>query len=218
MTVGERIKELRTSLGLSQVDFADKINVSKQTLYKYENNIIANIPSDKIEAAARLGNISPAYIMGWIDSPATLVSIEHNSPDPKGVLQRMSLYTAKFLELYNQLSSPNKEKVVSYTKGLLSTQQMEEDVRMAQAHTNVLQDAEPEAEIIDVDTNDIESKSSVSDAYVDDGVSNIIDVIRDTDDIVEDEYPAPNAANDRKATSKQKAHADNIMKNDSEWI
>ena len=48
MTVGERIKELRTSLGLSQVDIADKINVSKQTLYKYENNIITNIPSDKI--------------------------------------------------------------------------------------------------------------------------------------------------------------------------
>ena len=36
MTVGERIKEIRNKLGMSQVDFADKINVSKQTLYKYE--------------------------------------------------------------------------------------------------------------------------------------------------------------------------------------
>ena len=57
MTIGERIKELRNSLGYSQVDFADKIDVSKQTLYKYENNIITNIPSDKV---------SPAYIMGWV--------------------------------------------------------------------------------------------------------------------------------------------------------
>lgn len=65
MTVGDRIKELRLKLGLSQVDFADKINVSKQTLYKYENNIITNIPSDKVEAAAKLGNISPSYLMGW---------------------------------------------------------------------------------------------------------------------------------------------------------
>ena len=65
MTVGERIKKVRSKLGMSQVDFADKINVSKQTLYKYENNIITNIPSDKIEAAARLGNVSPAYLMGW---------------------------------------------------------------------------------------------------------------------------------------------------------
>lgn len=65
MTVGERIKNLREQLGFSQVDFADKINVSKQTLYKYENNIITNIPSDKIELAAKIGNISPAYLMGW---------------------------------------------------------------------------------------------------------------------------------------------------------
>lgn len=65
MTVGERIKALRESLGISQVDFAAKINVSKQTLYKYENNLITNIPSDKIEAVARVGNVSPAYLMGW---------------------------------------------------------------------------------------------------------------------------------------------------------
>ena len=65
MTVGERIRELRERLGINQVDFADKIGVSKQTLYKYENNLITNIPSDKIEAAAKLGNISPSYLMGW---------------------------------------------------------------------------------------------------------------------------------------------------------
>ena len=65
MTVGERLKQLREQLGMSQVDFATKINVSKQTLYKYENNIITNIPSDKIESAARICTVSPAYIMGW---------------------------------------------------------------------------------------------------------------------------------------------------------
>lgn len=65
MTVGERLKQLREQLGMSQVDFATKINVSKQTLYKYENNIITNIPSNKIESAARICNVSPAYIMGW---------------------------------------------------------------------------------------------------------------------------------------------------------
>lgn len=67
MTVGERIKKVREKTGMSQVEFADKINVSKQTLYKYENDIITNIPSDKIEAAAKLGNVSPAYLMGWVD-------------------------------------------------------------------------------------------------------------------------------------------------------
>lgn len=68
MTIGERLKKLRESIGMSQVDFAHKINVTKQTLYKYENNIITNIPSDKIEAAAKITHSSPAYIMGWIDN------------------------------------------------------------------------------------------------------------------------------------------------------
>lgn len=68
MTVGERIKEVREKAGMSQVDFADKINVSKQTLYKYENNLITNIPSDKIEAAARIVNTTPSYLMGWDSS------------------------------------------------------------------------------------------------------------------------------------------------------
>lgn len=65
MTVGERIKKVREKIGMSQVDFADKINVSKQTLYKYENNLITNIPSEKIEAVAKVSGVTPSYLMGW---------------------------------------------------------------------------------------------------------------------------------------------------------
>lgn len=65
MTVGERIKITRENFGYSQVDLADKIGVSKQSLYKYENNIITNIPSDKIELIAEIVNITPSYLMGW---------------------------------------------------------------------------------------------------------------------------------------------------------
>lgn len=70
MTKGERIKELRERYGLSQVELALKIGVSKQTLYKYENNIVTNIPSDKIELLARALGTTPAYLMGWDDSLA----------------------------------------------------------------------------------------------------------------------------------------------------
>lgn len=81
MTVGERLKQLREKTGMSQVDFAAKINVSKQTLYKYENNIITNIPSDKIEDAARILNVSPAYIMGWIPNNNSLLDYFDQSLD-----------------------------------------------------------------------------------------------------------------------------------------
>ena len=65
MTKGERIRNLREKIGKSQVDFADMIGVTKQLLYKYENDIITNIPSDKIEAIASKTGVSPSYIMGW---------------------------------------------------------------------------------------------------------------------------------------------------------
>ena len=67
MTIGERLKQSREKMGMSQVDLATKLNISKQSLYKYENDIITNIPSDKIEEAASILNVSPSYIMGWIE-------------------------------------------------------------------------------------------------------------------------------------------------------
>lgn len=65
MTVGDRIRERREYLGISQIDLAKKIHVLKQTLYKYEMNIITNIPSDKVEKAAKILKVSPSYLMGW---------------------------------------------------------------------------------------------------------------------------------------------------------
>lgn len=67
MTKGDRIKHLREKSKKSQVELADLIGVSKQTLYKYENNIVTNIPSDKIEAIAKYTASTPEYIMGWTD-------------------------------------------------------------------------------------------------------------------------------------------------------
>ena len=60
-----------------------------------------------------------------LESSSPLV-VDYQKPDQERYYQRISEYTARFLDLYNQLSSTNKGKVVSYTKGLLHTQQMED--------------------------------------------------------------------------------------------
>lgn len=65
MSIGDRIRTEREKMGITQTDLAKAISVSKQTLYKYENNIITNIPSDKIEKLSQILDISPDYIMGW---------------------------------------------------------------------------------------------------------------------------------------------------------
>lgn len=77
MTIGQRIKALREQKGFSQIELAEKIGVSKQNLYKYENGIISNIPSDKIEAAAAALETSPAYLMGWDDSTVSPLPLEN---------------------------------------------------------------------------------------------------------------------------------------------
>ena len=65
MNIGDRIRKQRILSNLSQTELAEKIQVSKQTLYKYENNIITNVPSDKIESIASALNVTPAFLMGW---------------------------------------------------------------------------------------------------------------------------------------------------------
>lgn len=71
MTIGGRIKQAREAKGMAQVDLAKSVNISKQTLYKYENGIVSNIPSDKIEAISFALGVSPAYLMGWDDAAPT---------------------------------------------------------------------------------------------------------------------------------------------------
>lgn len=68
MTISNKIKRLRKEAKISQVELAEKLGTTKQTIYKYENGIITNIPSDKIEIMARLFDTTPQYLMGWENS------------------------------------------------------------------------------------------------------------------------------------------------------
>lgn len=65
MSKGERLKQLRLQHKFTLDEIGKKINVARQTYFKYENDIITNIPTDKIEALAKIYNVSEAYIMGW---------------------------------------------------------------------------------------------------------------------------------------------------------
>lgn len=145
MTVGERIKEIRNKIGMSQVDFADKINVSKQTLYKYENNIITNIPSDKIEAAAHLGNVTPSYLMGWeLLSDEDIANVF--AQDSLGsIIDKNSDFSPSeksHFKKYLQLVEINRKKADDYIEQLLSLQQMENDLKAQAAHNDFADDKE----------------------------------------------------------------------------
>lgn len=68
VTVGERIKMLRTEKHMTLEDVAKGIGTSRATVFKYENGAITNIPLDKIEAIAKLFGVASSYLTGWTDS------------------------------------------------------------------------------------------------------------------------------------------------------
>ena len=76
MNVGDRIKMRRKEIGMSQTELAEKVGSTKQNIYKYENGIITNIPSDKIEAIAAALAISPGTLMGWENNKSSLTLID----------------------------------------------------------------------------------------------------------------------------------------------
>ena len=65
MPKGERIKRLRKEKGITQLEMAKLLSTTKQTISKYEKGIVTNIPSDRIEAMARILDTTPEYILGW---------------------------------------------------------------------------------------------------------------------------------------------------------
>lgn len=101
MTIGERIKNSRIKRGFSQVELADKVGISKQTLYKYEHNIVTNIPSDKVEAISEALGTEPSVLMGWAEN---LEEFQRQSSANQMVADR--LYDA-YLK-----ADPNTQKIV----------------------------------------------------------------------------------------------------------
>lgn len=87
MNIGDRLKKLRIERDMTLEEVGAYIGASKQTLHKYENGLVTNIPSDKIELLAKLFRVSPAYIMGWLGTIYTEndVSELNTTLNPYGV-------------------------------------------------------------------------------------------------------------------------------------
>lgn len=88
MTTGEKIRMLREESGISQVELGERIGESKQTIYKYEHDIIYNIPRDKIEAIADILDVSPAYLFNWQENRYRVTRLTEVPSDIASVLNQ----------------------------------------------------------------------------------------------------------------------------------
>ena len=68
MTIGEKIKMLRTELSLSADDVATHLNKNRATVYRYESNDIENLPISILEPLSKILKTTPEYLMGWTEN------------------------------------------------------------------------------------------------------------------------------------------------------
>lgn len=124
MSIGERIRQLRESHSLTQEELANKLNTSKQTIYKYENQIISTIPYDKVEIIANFFNVSPSYLVGW----------EDNTPTNTGkLIHKLRVENNMTLEELGKKVGVGKSTVRKWETGMIANMKKDKILKVAEA-------------------------------------------------------------------------------------
>ena len=63
--IANKLKALRKAKKMTQDELAAALGTSKQTIHRYENGIITNIPPEKVEKLATALGTTPSDLMGW---------------------------------------------------------------------------------------------------------------------------------------------------------
>lgn len=98
MEIGTKIYNLRTQRGMTLEELGKKVGVSKSTVRKWEQGIIANMKRDKIAKLALALGCSPAYLMGWDEDAITTAETIQDE-----VLSVSESLAAENVDLYNEL-------------------------------------------------------------------------------------------------------------------
>ena len=63
--LANKLREMRKEKGLTLEMLAEKLGTSRQTIHRYENGTINNIPPEKVMMLANALETTPASLMGW---------------------------------------------------------------------------------------------------------------------------------------------------------
>ena len=69
MTTGEKIKQLRKQLGMTQEELGNLIGVQKAAINKYETGVVVNLKQSTIAALAHALHVSPIDLLSPEDLP-----------------------------------------------------------------------------------------------------------------------------------------------------
>lgn len=111
MTIGHRIRSARERREMTLDEVAQRCNTTKQTIFKYENEIVTNIPYDKIVLLSNALDVSPSYLFGWDE--------KKNSPTEL----QLSEGEKKVLELFRRIPEERQGYALEVLETLLKMQQ-----------------------------------------------------------------------------------------------
>lgn len=146
--IKERIKQGLEIREITQTQLATKANIDKGQLSSYISGKY-NPRQNNIDALAKALNVNEAWLMGF-DVPMERVSGKTESKQEPSY----SSQCKEIIEVCEQLSAHNQRKVLTYSKNLLSTQQMEDDLLAAHARTDVEQTPEGVQHDLDIMNDD----------------------------------------------------------------
>lgn len=127
MSIGKRIKMLRTKRGLSIDDLATKLGKNRTTVYRYENGDIENLPLSILNPLADALDTTPAHLMGWGDKE--MLSTKISDGKEEAVYSSANEAYVRHVEAWHKefgmdpFTDEEHEKLMEYGKFLISIRQ-----------------------------------------------------------------------------------------------
>lgn len=125
--MGERIKYLRESHGMTQDELGEKIGVQKSAIRKYEKGSVENIKRSSIKIMADLFNVSPCYLMAWDEDELR----NNNLSEEVKLIERIQLQYGKpaveLLSDFVQLNDDGQKKAIAQVQDLLDVPKYRKD-------------------------------------------------------------------------------------------
>ena len=110
MSIGKRIAMAREMRGMTLDEVARLCNTTKQTIFKYENEIVTNIPYEKIVLLTKALDVSPSYLFSWDDE---------NSPSEPELTEGEKM----MLALFRQIPKERQPEALDLLRVALKMQQ-----------------------------------------------------------------------------------------------
>ena len=111
MTIGQRIRAARERKDMTLDEVAKRCNTTKQTIFKYENEIVTNIPYDKIVLLSNALEVTPSYLFGWDE--------KKDSPTETDLSEGEKM----LLDLFNRVPKDQQQLVLQMIRAALGSQE-----------------------------------------------------------------------------------------------